>query len=155
MQRAVDLLVARHEALRAVFPDRQGVPVQVFRPELAVPLQVTNLGEVGEAALAEAGIALARRPYDLAAGPLVRVDALLSGDGSAVVLFQTHHIIGDATSTGTLSRELTAAYAAFREGREPDLPEVELPFGDFVADQAARLESGAARGAYGLLAGRA
>jgi amino acid adenylation domain-containing protein len=137
MQAAVDLVVRRHEALRATFPDRRGVPAQVFLANLDVRLHVAR---VEAALLADIGNRLARRPHDLAHGPLVRADALVTEGGSAVLLFQTHHIVGDATSTGILSRELTAAYTAYREGREPELPAVHVPFGDFVADQAARLD---------------
>ncbi len=144
IRRAVECVIERHEALRAVFPESGGVPRQAFRPPGAADIAVTDLraavSEGHEARMFAKAREAAARPYDLAHGPLARAQVFL-GDDETMLVFQTHHIIGDAITSGILARELSAAYAAFAVGGAPELPSIEADFGDYVAWQAERLDA--------------
>src|SRR5215470_16732556 len=78
LQQAWDAALARHEALRTTFRNESGVPVQVIDDDPAVrPLPITSVEhlDVGgrEPAAMDMICRLARIPFDLATGPLVRV----------------------------------------------------------------------------------
>src|SRR4029079_4512778 len=86
--------------------------------------------------------AVARRPFDLGRGPLLRaVLASLSGE-EHVLLLAMHHIVSDAWSTGVLVRDLTALYRAFAAGQPSPLPALELQYADFAIWQRSWLEGG-------------
>ncbi|HVR08856.1 MAG TPA: amino acid adenylation domain-containing protein, partial [Thermoanaerobaculia bacterium] len=118
----------RHEVLRTRFAARGGAVVAVADVEVAAEreLPVVDLGALPEArrpALAESLVAAeARRPFDLAAGPLLRTALLrLTPAGGRrrrreplehVLLLTTHHVVSDGWSLEVLARELSAGYAA-------------------------------------------
>ncbi|MFD0265490.1 non-ribosomal peptide synthase/polyketide synthase, partial [Streptomyces sp. NPDC127106] len=124
-------VTARHETLRTVFPEEQGVPYQkVLDPDGARPrIRVTHTGESGlPQALAEA----ARRPFDLAAETPLRAELFVLAPGEHVLLVVVHHIAGDGWSTGPLSRDLAAAYAARRAGGKPAWEPLPAQYADYT-----------------------
>ncbi|MEP7122426.1 MAG: non-ribosomal peptide synthase/polyketide synthase [Byssovorax sp.] len=143
LQRALAALVARHEVLRTTFSTHQGRPVQVIHASLDVPLPLTVLGEGTrddrEAALAAELSLGARRPFDLATGPLLRARLFQLDPREHVLALTMHHIVSDAWSSGVTNRELGALYAAFAGGVAPALPELPLQYADYAAWQRAFL----------------
>ncbi|HEU4558943.1 MAG TPA: non-ribosomal peptide synthase/polyketide synthase, partial [Longimicrobium sp.] len=143
LERALGEIVRRHEALRTVFTEVGGSPVQVIAPFGGFALPVEELSELGEAdreaALRRRADDEARRPFDLAAGPLFRAALLRLGAEDHVLLLGMHHIVGDGWSLGVLGRELAALYAAYREGRESPLPELPVQYADYAVWQREQL----------------
>jgi amino acid adenylation domain-containing protein len=140
---SLSAVVARHEALRTVFADYDGRPVQVVLPELRLAPPVIDLTALSEERRQEEARALAvaeaARPFELARGPLVRATLLrlspAAGDGVEErhwFLLNVHHIVADGWSLGVLVREMTELYAALREGRGPRLPELTVQYGDYA-----------------------
>jgi amino acid adenylation domain-containing protein len=133
-------VVRRHEALRTVFRVAEdGEPVQWIEEPRPVALPRVDLSgllagargpEVRRLVAAEA-----RRPFDLARGPLLRATLLLEGADEHVLLFTLHHIVGDGWSIQVLTRELGALYAAFRQGRPSPLPDLPVQYADFAVWQ--------------------
>ncbi|MFE9692971.1 amino acid adenylation domain-containing protein [Micromonospora sp. NPDC005806] len=121
LRAALDLVVARHEALRTVFVPLDGQPYQFVLPPAGLPLDVVQVApaEIDAYAAAEAV-----RPFDLARGPLVRATLCRTGPVDWTLLLSLHHVVCDGWSIGLLFDELSAAYAARRAGREPALPPV-------------------------------
>ncbi|HYH82412.1 MAG TPA: amino acid adenylation domain-containing protein [Longimicrobium sp.] len=141
--RAFTALVARHEVLRTVFAAPGGEPVQVVLPPAPVPLPRVDLrglpaGEA-EARARRIAAAEARRPFDLARGPMLRTTLARLGDREHVLVFALHHIVADGLSVEVLVREVSAAYEAYAAGREPGLPPLPLQYADFAVWQRARL----------------
>ncbi|HEV7519437.1 MAG TPA: amino acid adenylation domain-containing protein, partial [Thermoanaerobaculia bacterium] len=141
-------LVRRHEVLRTTFRAVGGRPVQVVHPPAAKVLPWVDLAglpasrrerEAGRLARAEAW-----RPFDLVAGPLLRLTLFrLGGEPAEHLAFLTlHHSIADGWSMGVLVRELGALYPAFRAGRRSPLPEVGLQYADFAVWQREWLAGG-------------
>ncbi|HEX7309437.1 amino acid adenylation domain-containing protein, partial [Lentzea sp.] len=122
-------VVARHEVLRTVFPDRDGVPEQVVLPRAESPLEVTRCEETGLAALLDAESA---RPFDLAHDLPVRATLVRLSEEDHVLLVVLHHIVTDGWSWGPLLRDLGTAYDARRAGREPDLPPLAVQYADYA-----------------------
>ncbi|HEU4883761.1 MAG TPA: condensation domain-containing protein, partial [Longimicrobium sp.] len=146
LERALGEIVRRHEALRTVFAEADGSPVQVIAPFGGFDLPVEDLSGLGEAdreAAARRRVGEeAARPFDLAAGPLFRAGLLRLGGEDHVLLFSMHHIVSDAWSLGVFLRELSALYAAYREGRASPLPELEVQYADFAAWQHEQMAGG-------------
>ncbi|HEX8321344.1 amino acid adenylation domain-containing protein, partial [Longimicrobium sp.] len=143
LERALGEIVRRHEALRTVFAEVDGSPVQVVAPfgGFVVPVEdLSGLGEADrEAAVMRRAGEEARRPFDLAAGPLFRAALLRLGAEDHVLLLGMHHIVSDGWSLGVLFRELSALYAAYREGRGSPLPELGVQYADYAVWQREQL----------------
>ncbi|HEX6202571.1 MAG TPA: amino acid adenylation domain-containing protein, partial [Thermoanaerobaculia bacterium] len=141
---ALATLVARHEALRTVLPERDGRPVQVVRPPAPPPLPRIDLAALPDgrrAAAVEAVLAdHARRPFDLARGPLVTARLLALGAEEHVLSLVLHHAVCDEWSLGVLMGELGEAYAAAAAGRAAALPALPIQYADWAAWQRRRLD---------------
>ncbi|HVG45250.1 MAG TPA: condensation domain-containing protein, partial [Longimicrobium sp.] len=143
LERALGEIVRRHEALRTVFAEADGSPVQVIAPFGGFSLAVEDLSTLGEtnreAAVRQRAGEEARRPFDLSAGPLFRAALLRLGEDDHVLLLSMHHIVSDGWSQGVLFRELSALYAAYREGGESPLPELAVQYADYAVWQREQL----------------
>ncbi|MBV9775234.1 MAG: amino acid adenylation domain-containing protein, partial [Gemmatimonadetes bacterium] len=143
LESALTEVVRRHESLRTRFLTRDGEVVQHVDPARPVRLPVVNLAGLGEAArraeLARLATWEARRPFDLAVGPLLRTTVVRMGTGDTAVLFTMHHIVSDGWSMGILVREISALYAGFARGEEVQLPDLPVQYADFAAWQRAWL----------------
>lgn len=148
LQASLDEIIRRHEALRTVFPSRQGQPYQRILPAGQCPLAVVDLTDeasdqpssdqpsndqrrqIGRYAKAEE-----TTPFDLEAGPLIRGKLLRCADDDWVLLLTMHHIVSDGWSIPILTRELAELYAAHVEGRPPQLPPLPVQYADFACWQ--------------------
>ena len=148
---ALTELTRRHEALRTTFAEEGEETVQVVAPPGGgapwawVDLRGLPAGRRdGEARrLAERE---ARRPFDLARGPLfraavIRVGGAVERGGAAehLLVLGLHHAITDGWSLGVLGRELSALYRAARAGAPPALPDLPIQYGDYALWQGERL----------------
>jgi amino acid adenylation domain-containing protein len=131
---ALNTIVERHTVLRATFPERDGRPVQL-------------IGSAGVELPVHEGVAdhrdwvnrLARAPFDLARGPVLRADLLRLAPDDHLLLIIVHHIVFDAWSVGVLLGELSELYRAYSAGLTPELSELTDQYSDFVAWQHERL----------------
>ncbi|MFF4159224.1 amino acid adenylation domain-containing protein [Streptomyces sp. NPDC001678] len=134
--RACQEVVRRHEALRTVFSEAGGQPVQQVRDDLPPGIRTVDLRDLPPrevpAEIERREAELVATPFDLATGPLLRAEILdLAGD-EAVVLVNIHHIAADRWSMDVLMRELTTVYGALAEGRAPELPPLAVQYPDFA-----------------------
>jgi pristinamycin I synthase-3/4 len=139
--RAIQWIVERHESLRTVFLNVDGNPRQRVCPSTEATLDFRDL-RLESAPLDIArrvAVQEARRPFDLASGPLFRWQLLQVAETSHVFIATLHHIISDDWSGGVLMRELAEAYAAASAGREPDRPRLRIHYRDYSAWQNALL----------------
>ncbi|HEX7238686.1 MAG TPA: amino acid adenylation domain-containing protein, partial [Longimicrobiaceae bacterium] len=139
LQRSFDALVRRHETLRTLFAERDGVPVQVVRDPAPVKIDSVDLRGLRAGGREDAARRLAAvealRPFDLSRGPLLRSSLLRLDEQEYVLCFTLHHIVSDGWSTGVLVREVSAFYTAFSRGEEPGLPELPVQYVDYAAWQ--------------------
>jgi amino acid adenylation domain-containing protein len=107
----------RHEALRTTFVEVASRPRQVIGPPGSVSLPIVDLSALAAPArqkrVQRLAAAEARRPFDLAAGPLLRATLLLLGEEGSCLLLAVHHIVADGWSMAVLCRELGALYDVF------------------------------------------
>ncbi|HEU4561930.1 MAG TPA: amino acid adenylation domain-containing protein, partial [Longimicrobium sp.] len=139
LRRALDRIVARHEALRTSFPQTDGVPAQRISAVDESPFHLAEHDLEGRPeAPRELGRLVAEEeeaPFDLAGGPLIRGTLIRLAGDEHVLLITMHHIVSDGWSMGIFTRELGALYEAFRAGRPDPLPPLPVQYADYTAWQ--------------------
>ena len=135
-------IVRRHAVLRTTFAVTGGTggrPAQVIAPDGELALPLVDLSGLPPSARDAEGQSLAgdaaRRPFDLACGPLVRATLVRLEASRHAVLFALHHIVADGWSMGVLAREVGALYAAAAAGRPSPLAEPAIQYADFAVWQ--------------------
>ena len=114
-------------------------PVQIISPPTPTKLPVVDLTGFPQLDREPEALRLAaadaKRPFDLARGPLFRATLVRLSPEEHVLLLATHHIITDGWSTGVLHRELRTLYKAFLTNLVSPLPELPIQYVDFAAWQ--------------------
>ncbi|MGW0696806.1 amino acid adenylation domain-containing protein [Streptomyces sp. NPDC002738] len=131
LRAAVGDLVARHETLRTVFPEQDGVAHQlVLAPDEAhVPVDVERADADG---LAERLAEAAAYGFELDREPPLRVHLFRTGEEEYTLLLLLHHIAGDEWSELPLNRDLALAYAARAAGLAPDWAPLSVQYADYT-----------------------
>lgn len=113
LQSAMEQVVARQEVLRLSILPGSDRPVQLVREHAAPVLRFhdadSSKGQHG--AIEEQAKEFCREPFDLARGPLYRVNVLRRAADDYVLVFTIHHAIADGWSLGVFMRDLWSAYA--------------------------------------------
>ncbi|RXG86993.1 non-ribosomal peptide synthetase [Bradyrhizobium vignae] len=126
---------SRHEALRSVFVERQGEPVQLV---LSSPPRVERIklkpcpAEKRPAIVRREAFKLAQHPFDLAREPPLKL-ALLSFDkNSHALVVNVHHLVTDGWSQRLFWEELAIHYAAARKKHPAALSAPAFQYRDFA-----------------------
>ena len=142
LERTLREIVRRHEVLRTSFVTVEGKPVQVIRPEAHADkfcLPLVDLSSLPEALREAEAKRLtqdeAARPFDLAAGSLLRTTVLRLDDQQHIALLTFHHIVSDGWSMGVLVKEVAALYNAYSQGQESPLAELPVQYADYAVWQ--------------------
>ncbi|HEX9733976.1 MAG TPA: non-ribosomal peptide synthase/polyketide synthase [Thermoanaerobaculia bacterium] len=126
----------RHEVLRTTFGLAGGEPCQIVAPEPGFALGCVDFAALPEEACRCQArrllAAVARRPFDLARGPLLHAVVLRRTPSSHVLLLALHHVVSDGWSQGVLYRELAALYAALAAGVPARLPPLPVQYADYA-----------------------
>ncbi|MFC5184122.1 non-ribosomal peptide synthetase [Actinomadura harenae] len=131
MRAALGDMADRHESLRTVFPDVEGVPHQRIltgaagRPRFGVDRVEPNDLEPVLAAEAD-------RPFDLGRDLPWRARLFVLSPTESVLLLVAHHIVVDGRSMGVLAQDLTRAYSARSSGRLPDWAPLPVQYADYA-----------------------
>ncbi len=144
LQKALDEIVARHEALRTTFASVDGNPVQVVAESGSVPLKLIDMSGRPETVRADEIRHLLReesdRPFDLTRDLMLRATLLRESEREHVLLLTMHHIVSDGWSIGVLFRELAVLYDAFCRGKPSPLPELPIQYADYAIWQRESLQ---------------
>jgi amino acid adenylation domain-containing protein/non-ribosomal peptide synthase protein (TIGR01720 family) len=144
LHRSYHEIVRRHDILRTTFVPTEHGASQAIAPSLELALPVISL-EALSAEAAEGEIShwlhqQRRQPFDLAAGPLLRLTLFRLDPRHHVIVLTMHHIIADGQSVDILHEELRAIYLAFVQGRPSPLPPPRLQYADFAHWQRRRMD---------------
>ncbi len=136
LEQSIGALVQRHESLRTTFPAYDGRPIQVIAPATPALLDLLDLRDLPEAERQQELRRLiegeSQRPFDLSAGPLLRITVIRAAESEVVLLLAQHHIISDGWSSQVLFREFAACYDAFARQQPLRLPELPVQYADFA-----------------------
>jgi amino acid adenylation domain-containing protein/non-ribosomal peptide synthase protein (TIGR01720 family) len=127
-------IVNRHEVLRTVIKEKEGVAYQEIKAADGWRLGYELSGSYvnGSEQLKERINWLIEKPFDLAADDILRADVIALEDGTHVLIITMHHIAGDAWSMPILVQEIAALYKAYANKEELELPVLPLQFADFA-----------------------
>lgn len=123
LRRGLRTLAGRHETLRTVFrregPDGTYRAFVLDATEPAVEHVVAPGAGPAErlAAAREMACRERERPFDVAAGPMVRALVIALGEHDHLLVLCVHHLVFDDMSMGVLLRELGIEYSGLRTGR--------------------------------------
>ncbi|WP_433725976.1 amino acid adenylation domain-containing protein [Nocardia sp. CA-129566] len=130
----------RHESLRTIYPDTDGVGSQYVLDADAVAVELAPAPvrpeQVPEAVLAEITVG-----FDVTAAVPVRLRLFRLAEDEHVVVVVGHHIAIDGFSMGPLTRDLAMAYAARSAGRAPEWQPLTVQYADYTLWQHAWLGS--------------
>jgi surfactin family lipopeptide synthetase A len=131
-------LIRRHHIWRSSYSVVDGEPMQITHPAAPVELPVLDLSWTGrgEAELEAGRLAAeqARRPFDMANGPLLRPLLVRIAADHHRLYLALHHMIFDGFSVyRVVLPELVALYDDAVAGRRPSLPEPAIQYEDYAA----------------------
>jgi acyl-CoA synthetase (AMP-forming)/AMP-acid ligase II len=147
LQRALGMVLERHESLRTSFPAQGGRPVQCVALPGDIKLPLTDLSDLPkalrESRLSELAREEAWRPFHLEEGPLVRVHLVRQAGDKHVLLFNMHHIVFDGWSMAVLVEDLGQALDACTGQHRPEWAPLPIRYADYACWQQQRLDDGA------------
>ncbi|MFJ4439694.1 amino acid adenylation domain-containing protein [Streptomyces sp. NPDC088923] len=125
-------VVGRHESLRTVFREADGVAGQVVlgADDPLAALAVVSCGSVDE--LEEGVRSEQSHPFDLGSELPVRARLFRVVGGRHVLALVMHHIVSDGWSHGPLLRDLSEAYRARLAGRSPGWGPLPVQYADYA-----------------------
>jgi hypothetical protein len=136
LQRSIDEVVRRHDVLRTSFAMVDGRLAQVVHSEAAIPLPLDDVSGLAsparDAEEERRTIAEAALPFNLKAGPLLRVRLLKLAEQEHMLLLTIHHIVSDGWSIGLFSDEIAAHYEALSSGNSSTSPDLPLQYADYA-----------------------
>ncbi|MEV6695220.1 condensation domain-containing protein [Micromonospora sp. NPDC051196] len=138
LRAALGDLVAHHDALRATFTLTGTELRQRIRPAGAFTLPVTDLGGLPPGTATVRAQELARAPFDLSGGPLLRAELLRSAPDRHELILVVHHLVFDGGSARVFFTQLAEAYAARAAHRPPKLPPHPASYPDLIEAQRIR-----------------
>lgn len=135
LQRAIQTMVDRHESLRTVAVDVDGLPTARLLEDPKFELlriDLTPGGEPTQEEIVESARSVARLPFDLSSDLLIRVGLIRVGPEAHVLCMVQHHMACDGLSRGLIFAEVAALYTAYAEGEPNPLPPLQVQYGDFA-----------------------
>jgi len=136
LERALDMIVARHAALRTCIVRSGEAMVQRVRAHEPVSLPQVDLGEVPaanvEEVLSKRYDALFTPAFDFATGPLYRAELIRIDAGEHVLSWVMHHIVSDGWSMNVIREEFAHVYGCLVHGESPALPALDFQYADYA-----------------------
>ena len=144
LKQCIEEIILRHEILRTTFHDKDGQPYQNISPTGVFELPEIDLRKLPESdqhsEVMQLAAQEARKSFDLANGPLLRVTLIRLGDSRNVVIVNVHHIIADGWSVNVLIFEMASLYEAYSAGKPSPLPPLPVQYADFASWQRSYLQ---------------
>ena len=145
---SIEYLIARHEALRTTFEEREGMLYQSVHPPAPIEIGLFDASTAADPP-AQADLLLrelAAPPFDVAGGPHLRLQVVKLGEQEYSLQRAHHHIISDGGSWVLFGEELAVVYEALCAGEEVPLgAPPPLSSGDLAAAERARIRPGSRR----------
>ncbi|HUK89081.1 MAG TPA: amino acid adenylation domain-containing protein, partial [Blastocatellia bacterium] len=139
LNQGLDEIVGRHEALRTTFSDIDGKPLQSILASGNPAFSIVDLRHLAEGEVVKEayrlGFAEANRPFNLGAGPLIRITDLRLAEHEHWLLVTVHHIVWDGWSSSVFFQELESLYEFYGFGDRANFPSLPIQYADFACWQ--------------------
>ncbi|MGR6027322.1 amino acid adenylation domain-containing protein [Rhodococcus erythropolis] len=131
LQGALEDLIERHEILRTVYPEVDGVGYQRLVDIAAVVPNLTPI-RVDESAIVERVTDFVTPGFDVTTEVPIRAALFQLAADEFVLVFVVHHISGDGFSMGPLTKDIVSSYVSRTQGIAHDLAPLPVQFADFA-----------------------
>ncbi|WP_157108808.1 condensation domain-containing protein, partial [Aldersonia kunmingensis] len=136
LQSAVADVVGRHESLRTIYPEIDGLGFQQVLPTSDVVLDLTPVPVAQAEVLGEVA-GFVGRGFDVieqvpVRARLFRIADVTNGTDEFVLVVVVHHIAGDGVSVGPLARDVMVAYEARTRGEVPGWAPLPVQYADYA-----------------------
>lgn len=133
LQAAIQHIVTRQSTLRTIIkPDHDGNAQQyIVNQDIALNIVSVNNSEQLQQQIKK----ITQTPFNLEEFPLVRFQLIQTTTNDYVFCIVIHHVISDYWSMQVIWREICAAYNALVNNTQPQLPALDVTYGDFCAWQ--------------------
>ncbi len=142
LAQALTAILARHEILRTRFIAVNDEPRQVVEPPRPFELKTVELTDATTAIWQTAVATEAARPFNLESDLMLRATVFRLAPQDCVLLFGMHHIASDGWSWAIFLRELSALYAAAKDGKEEVLSSLAIQYGDYASWEREQFQAG-------------
>lgn len=143
LERSLVTITTRHDTLRTTFGSVEGRPSQFIHHRADLRLARLDIQHLEDGPRTREALEIirteARRPFDLASGPVLRATLLALAPDDHILLLTMHHIVSDGWSMGVLISELAALYSAYRHGAVAPLLALPIQYADYAQWQRQRL----------------
>ena len=121
---AFNVLLSRHEILKTIFIEKNGIPQQKIIEDEKASIIYCNTKEEATAKVFE-------HRFDLEVFPLFKI-AIVPEGTEHLYIFNIHHSISDGWSMDIISRDLLEIYNAQLKNEEVDLPRLSISYRDYA-----------------------
>lgn len=135
-KKAFHEVILRHDALRMVFSEENGIPFIRILDNIEVNIPIVDLTYLQEADKQSEMMRLSRKeintPFDFKNGPLIRAVYFDYGIDDCVILINMHHIVTDGWSINILLSDISELYNHYLNNEKYQLPELTTMYSDFI-----------------------
>jgi hypothetical protein len=138
LQRSIEAIVHRHEALRTRFVEVDGSPYQCIDDPAKFDLSTLDLSgpvPVEDPEVAHFVTELCSEKVHLSRGPLFVARLFRLSPTDHILACAAEHMISDGTSLGILDKEIWTVYRQMSSGLPVHLPPLPMQFGDYCFSQ--------------------
>ncbi|MDV8070277.1 non-ribosomal peptide synthase/polyketide synthase, partial [Rhodococcus sp. IEGM 1366] len=128
---AVMDVVKRHEVLRTVYPEVDGIGYQRILPAAAVPVNLAPV-QLEASDIVAAVTEFVSSGFDVTAEVPLRAKLFQLAEDSFVLAIVIHHISTDGFSMGPLIRDVMTAYYARSQGQTPTWAPLPVQYADYA-----------------------
>ncbi|MEJ6981954.1 amino acid adenylation domain-containing protein [Pedobacter sp. P351] len=138
LQNALQKVINRHEVLRTVINEENGVGYQYILEPDSWTLKLTDGNKCGDL---ETYIAqLIKEPFDLSEDHMIRAELINLTSEEYFLIVTLHHIASDGWSASILVNEIVELYEAYAENRKDRLSNLPIQYADYAIWQRTQLE---------------
>jgi amino acid adenylation domain-containing protein len=137
-EKALNMVVEKHESLRTIFKIIDGEPRQLIVEANQNPIQIKqHINRLGNAK--EIITHLWDQSFDLEKGPLLKCDYIEVNEEEKFISFNMHHIISDGWSLGILHQDVIKAYGFVINDQRIELNPLPIQYKDFSVWQKSQM----------------
>ena len=130
LSESAKILVNRHESLRTVFKDEEGIGYQHIMP--CDEFKVTYITELEEeTALGDYIEEIVATPFDLENDYMLRMTVVKESESVHTIIIVLHHIASDGWSTPIFVEELETCYQSLLKGEKIELAPLPIQYADY------------------------
>ncbi|MCP4176265.1 MAG: amino acid adenylation domain-containing protein [bacterium] len=132
-EKALDLLIERHESLRTIFISINNKPMQKILTSINNPIEYYDVKDSSDSDTEALEIIkkLLEKSFNLSTGPLVKIAVISISDSKFVIFLNMHHIISDGWSLNIFYKELMTLYNCVKENKVSCLEPLRIQYKDY------------------------